>query len=304
VVHVGLRVVVTGGAGFIGSRIAASYARDGFHAVVIDDLSSGEPHSIPPGVRLLVHDVADPGVAEVLAAQAPNLVIHAAAQVSVPRSLADPARDEIVNVGGTAHIIDGARAAGARLVFLSSGGAIYGDADGADEDWPPRPISPYGEHKLEAERAISHSGISYGIARLSNVYGPGQRADLEGGVVATFVDCVRTQKSVEVHGDGSQRRDFIHVDDVVRAIRLIGAATRDGVWNVASGASTSIIELLRLVEQIAGPAGSVVHLPRRAGDVTVSRLLVDRIRQDLGWKPSIGLGEGLSGLISVPTERA
>ena len=294
-----LRVVVTGGAGFIGSRLARAYASRADATLILDDLSGGLPSTVPPGAEIAVLDVTDGSTSERIAAFLPDLVIHAAAQVSVPRSVADPGRDHAVNVVGTANVIAGARRGGAaRFVFLSSGGAVYGEADGADESTPPAPRSPYGRSKLEAEALVRESGLSYGIARLANVYGPGQRSDLEGGVVAIFVERLTAGLPVEIHGDGLQRRDLVHVDDVVAAVEAIAGPRGDGTWNVATGVAITVVDLLALVRSMTASASPVIHEPPRAGDVVVSRLSIARIARELGWRPSYDLPGGLAATIA------
>jgi UDP-glucose 4-epimerase len=290
-----LRVVVTGGAGFIGSRVALAYRRRGDQVLVVDDLSGGSRASLPDGVDFAKVDITDPSTGRRIADFRPELVVHAAAQVSVPRSVADPDRDAEVNVAGTAQVVAGARAGGAsRLVFLSSGGAVYGDADGADEDAPAAPRSPYGRSKLEAEALVRLSGLSSGIARLANVYGPGQRSDLEGGVVAIFLERLMLDQAVDIHGSGRQVRDLVHVDDVVAAIHAIAESTKVGTWNVATGVGTTILELLDRVREVTASGAPVRFLPARSGDVSISRLSIERIGRELGWQPRLDLGTGLA----------
>ena len=293
-------VLITGGAGFIGSSLARSMARAGATVTIVDDLSSGSAAAIPAGSRLITHDIADASVIEVIAATRPDLVVHAAAQVSVTRSVADPERDEAVNVGGTGNVVAGALAAGVRrLVFVSSGGAIYGDADGATEDSRPAPESPYGRNKLRAEGIVASSGIPYAIARLANVYGPGQRADLEGGVVAIFMDAALSGRGVSIYGDGAQARDFVYLDDVVDALTTLAATHRSGTWNVASGAATSVHELLAQVERTVGRAIPHLHAPARAGEVYRSRLSIERITSETDWSPATTLAAGLERVRAI-----
>jgi UDP-glucose 4-epimerase len=297
--------LVTGAAGFIGSHLVDALVRAGTRTTVLDDLSGGSRGNLPDGIELIEADVADAATADLVARTRADLVIHAAAQVSVSRSVAEPDRDEAVNVTGTRHVLDGAREGGARrFVFISSGGAVYGEADGADEWTPPRPESPYGASKLAAEELVRASGLSWATIRFSNVYGPRQRADLEGGVVAIFTDALRAGRPVTIHGDGEQVRDLLYVADAVSgtlaaamaAAPAPDAAFRDGTWNVATGVATSINGLLRELEAILGPAAAVVRAPRRAGDVRISRLSVGRIARELGWRPAWSLADGLRDL--------
>ena len=297
----GQRVLVTGGAGFIGSHIVDLVTDAGGTPIVLDDLSTGSTRYLPPGVELLECDIADPRVIGVVVAARPDLVIHAAAQVSVPISVRDVARDRSVNLAGTEHVLRASIEGGvSRFVFISSGGAIYGEADGADEACLPRPASPYGVHKLAAEGYVRNSGMSFGIARYANVFGPRQRSDLEGGVVAIFCERLAAGLPVAIFGDGEQCRDFVFVTDVAEATLAIAMAGRDGVWNVATGASTSVNELLMAVSERTAPPSAVVREPARAGDVVVSRLANTRIADDLGWRPRFSLREGLALTLRVP----
>ena len=288
------RAVVTGGAGFIGSHLVDALLAAGVEVIVIDDLSAGTRENLPSTVPIVEVDVASPAVIDLVAEARPDLVIHAAAQVSVPASVLDPGRDRDVNLVGTEQVIQGARAGGAsKLVFISSGGAIYGAATDATEETLPAPQNPYGVHKLAAESYVRLSGIPHGIVRFSNVYGPRQRPGLEGGVVAIFLDSCRSGGHVTVHGDGHQTRDFLHVDDAVRGTLAVAASGLSGTWNVATGHSTSVLELLDRVQSLTGGTATVNHEPGRLGDVMVSRLSVARIRRDLAWEPRLGLDAGL-----------
>lgn len=297
------RVVVTGGAGFIGSAIVREYVADGAAVTVIDDLSSGRPDSLPPCVELVEADIAHSKVVEVVRKISPDVIIHTAAQVSVTRSVADPQRDHEVNVGGTRNVLAGAAASDARIVFVSSGGAVYGEADGATEDDVPSPQSPYGRNKLTAERMVAESGLSYANARLANVYGPGQRADLEGGVIAIFTEAVLAGAPIVVYGDGDQSRDFVYVGDVVEALRMLASHPRSGTWNVATGYAATVHALIATLEAVANRPLSHEHRPGRAGEVYRSRLSIDRIVGDIGWRPRTTLVDGLARTVAVRARR-
>ena len=230
-------------------------------------------------------------------------MIHAAAQVSVAASMRDQRLDLAVNVQGTANVLAGARAAGTRrFVFVSSGGGIYGESDGADEGTMPRPRSLYGAHKYLAERYVELSGLSYANARLANVYGPRQRSDLEGGVVAVFADRLQRGEPILVNGTGGQRRDLVYVADVVHSLLTMARSDRDGTWNVGTGRSTSILELLRALEERIEPATKVRHGPPRPGDVGNSRLSIESIERDLGWRPAFDLTGGIADMVEKNPE--
>ncbi|HET7273324.1 MAG TPA: NAD-dependent epimerase/dehydratase family protein [Rubrobacter sp.] len=290
-------ILVTGGVGFIGSHIVDALLAAGKEPVVLDDFSTSDRANLPAGVEVVEADVADPGVVATISSLRPRAVVHAAAQVSVAASMEDPAFDLAVNVGGTANVLAGARAAGAeRFVFLSSGGGIYGEADGADEGTMPRPKSYYGAHKYLAERYVEMDGISYAIARLANVYGPRQRTDLEGGVVAIFAERLREGLPVTINGTGEQSRDFVHVADVVDALLVMADSGLEGTWNVGTGRAVSILELLRVLEAEIRPAVEMRHGPARQGDVRSSRLSIEAIQRDLGCRPGYDIARGVASM--------
>jgi UDP-glucose 4-epimerase len=287
------RVLVTGGAGFIGSHVVDRLVERGYRVTVLDDLSSGTLEWLPPGVDFVRADVTSPSVCDAIREIDPEFVFHAAAQTSVPASMAWPVRDRDVNLAGTWHVIAGAKVAKARrLIFLSSGGAIYGEADGADELTLPAPRSYYAIHKYAAERYVELSGLDYAIARIANVYGPRQGAG-EGGVVAAFIDRLRSSQPVTVFGSGDQRRDFVHVLDVVDALLAMMGTQLNGIWNVGTGISITINELLSELAAAFGLPANVRRAPARSGDVFISRLLIGRIGTELGWAPTRPLAVGL-----------
>jgi UDP-glucose 4-epimerase len=293
-------ILVTGGAGFIGSHLVDALLAAEQEPVVLDNLVNGDRENLPSGIKLVEMDIADAGVVEAITELKPEVVIHAAAQVSVAVSMQDPHLDLAVNVEGTANVIEGAKAAGARrFVFVSSGGGVYGESDGADEATLPRPKSYYSAHKYLGERYVELSGLSYANARLANVYGTRQRSDLEGGVVAIFIERLRRGQPVLINGTGEQRRDLIYAADVVDSLLTMARSDRDGTWNVGTGVSTSILEILRALESEIGPATEVRHGPRRPGDVGDSRLAIGSIENDLGWRPKYDLAGGIADMIRI-----
>lgn len=294
------RALVTGGAGFIGSHVVEALVALGLEVVVLDDLRTGSGDHVPDGVPLILADVAAAEAPRLIADARPDLVIHAAAHVSVPASVQGLAKDREVNLTGTEHVLHGARLAGAsRIVFLSSGGAVYGEATLADERTLPAPMSPYGVHKLAAESYVRLSGLPYGIARFSNVYGPRQRVGLEGGVVAIFMDALLQGRPVTLHGGGRQTRDFLYVQDAVSGLLSVVAAAGSGTWNVATETSTSLIELLSTIERTLGCTAHVHRGPSRPGDVETSSLCTDRIRSELGWGAIHTLRDGLRAMLTA-----
>ncbi len=288
-------ILVTGGAGFIGSHVVDALVDDEEEVIVLDNFATGDRGHLNEEVEILDLDIADPAVVETIASINIKVVIHAAAQVSVAASMSNPHRDLRVNALGTANVLTGARAAGAeRFVFLSTGGGIYGESDGADENTLPRPSSYYSVHKYLAERYVQLSGISYANVRLANVYGPRQRKDLEGGVVAIFAERLRNKLPIPINGTGDQSRDFVHVSDVVEAIISMAHDRRDGIWNVGTGEATSILDLLGEMEKLIAPAVKIEHGSSRPGDVEYSRLSIEKIRTQFDWHPRLDLRSGLA----------
>lgn len=299
-------VLVTGGAGFIGSHIVETLVRDGWRVTVVDDLSGGDRVNLPARVSLVVRDIADSALMQVFVAGAFDAVIHCAAQTSVPHSVADPALDRQVNLIGTENVLRCAKETGVgRFVFFSSGGAVYGDTTvRADETTLPAPLSPYGVHKLAAEGYVALSGLSYAILRPANVYGPRQRAGTDGGVIATFVDRLARGESLHINGDGEQVRDFVYVVDVAAAVRAALSWRYSGIWNVASGAETTINDLTRFVGQALGIVPTVEYGPARAGDVRISRLSNERLIKQGHWRPAYTLAQGLAAMVAAKTADA
>jgi UDP-glucose 4-epimerase len=290
-----LRAVVTGGAGFIGSNLVDALLARGDEVVVVDDLSTGKRENMAEGARLVELDIRDSGLADVFAEAQPEVCFHLAAQADVPTSVARPDFDAEVNVVGTIRVLEAA-GAGAHVVFSSTGGAIYGECQGpAREDHPRTPLSPYGVAKLAGEEYLAAwnrlRGTQHGTLRFGNVYGPRQEAGLEGGVVAIFLDAMAAGEETTIFGNGGQTRDFVHVDDVVRALML--APGRSGVRNVGSGVETSVRELHERCRAVSGDERPPTQAPPREGDVVRSVLDVSLAAAELGWRPEVSLDEGL-----------
>jgi UDP-glucose 4-epimerase len=287
-----VRAIVTGGAGFIGSHLVDALVERGDEVVVVDDLSSGKRENVNPAARLEQRDIR--AGFDALGADA---VFHLAAQADVQTSMLRPAHDAEVNVVGTISVLEAAREVGAPVVFTSTGGAIYGECDGpASEDAPRNPISPYGIAKLCGEEYVRGWGRTHGlrnvVLRLANVYGPRQEAGLEGGVVAIFLERMARGEETLIFGDGAQTRDFIYVGDVVQAL-LAAAGQEGGVFNVGTGEETTILDLHRACAGVAGAGAEPRFEAARLGDVRRSVLDVSEAERGLGWKPEVGLEDGL-----------
>ena len=298
-------VLVTGGAGFIGSHVVEMLLHDGWRVAVVDDLSGGSRANLPADVAFTQCDITDPDLLTVFADGAFDAVVHCAAQTSVPHSVANPAFDRHVNMIGTENVLRCAKATDVRrVVFFSSGGAVYGDTTvRADETTLPAPLSPYGVHKLAAESYVALSGLSYAILRPANVYGPRQRAGTDGGVIATFVDRLARHEALTVNGDGEQVRDFVFVADVAAAVRSALTWNASGIWNVASGAETTVNDLARHVGQALDVAPAIEYAPARPGDVRISRLSNERIMRQGLWRPEYTLAQGLAAMVAARVAR-
>lgn len=300
-----MRALVTGGAGFIGSHVVDTLLRLGYEVSVVDDLSSGLEGNLRPGVTFARLDIAEPATPSIIAASDPEVIVHCAAQASVPRSFRDPARDARTNVLGTLNVLAGATAAGCRrLVYLTTGGAIYGRPVRlpCDEDHPVDPLSPYGLSKWAAEeylRLIAPAKMIVATLRLANVYGPYQRGDGEGGVVATFLSQMAAGSQVEIHGDGEQSRDFVYVLDVAAAVAAALEVQENATVNIGTGNGVSVNELFRRLAEITAYERTPLHVPARVGDVRHSRLDIRRAHSVLGWQPTTDLESGLLATVEA-----
>jgi UDP-glucose 4-epimerase len=289
-------VLVTGGAGFIGSHVAEALAARGEDVVVLDDLSSGRRENLPEGVELVEGDIREP-LAQLFASVRPTVCYHLAAQIDVRVSVARPEHDALINVIGTVNLLQAALERGAKIVFSSTGGAIYGECEGpASEDAPRRPIAPYGTSKLAAEEYLATFNRLHGTTHVSlrygNVYGPRQDPHGEAGVVAIFFNKLRDGETPKVFGDGRQTRDYVYVGDVVRA--TLAATERDGgVYNVGTGRETSVVELLDLCQRVAGTSIEPEFAPARQGELQRNVLDPSRAVDELAWRPERSLEDGL-----------
>ncbi len=294
------RVVVTGGAGFIGSHVADAFLAEGADVLVIDDLSTGLEENVPSAAELRRVDIVDaPELRRVLDGFDPELVCHLAAQASVTVSVERPEHDLEVNVRGTLNVCDSARATGAAVVFASTGGALYGnDAPlPTPESFPPAPLSPYGASKLAGEAYVAAWGRLHGlpnvVLRLGNVYGPRQQPHGEAGVVAIFSDRLGRGEQLVVYGFGEPTRDYVYVEDVARAFVTAAAAGRAGTFNVGTGRETSVLELLELLQREAGTDAQPELHPLRPGELERSALDPAAIERELGWRAEIAVEQGL-----------
>lgn len=294
-----MRAIVTGGAGFVGSHVVEALVARGAEVHVVDNLATGSRENVASTAELHELDIRNETLEQLVRGLEPEVVFHLAAQADVGTSVDRPAFDAEVNVVGTVRVLEAARAAGARVVFASTGGAIYGECERpAREDDEPRPLSPYAASKLAGEQYLATwnrlHGTRHVACRLGNVYGPRQLPKLEGGVVAIFLDRLRDGRETEIFGDGSQTRDFVFVGDVVDALLTAAAAPGAGVYNVAGGVATSVAELHRLCTAAASVEQQPRFAPARPGDLQDSVLDTSRTAQELGWRAGTALAAGLA----------
>jgi UDP-glucose 4-epimerase len=301
-----MKAFVTGGAGFIGSNLVDALIERGDDVEVLDDLSTGRPANLEGalarGAVLHEADIRDgERLAALVAAAAPDVIFHLAAQIDVRRAVADPGFDAQVNVGGTINVLEAARRAGVRRVVNSStGGAIYGDAGTipTPEDHVAAPMAPYGQSKLAAEGYLGLYARLYGLSaaslRYANVYGPRQDPHGEGGVVAIFCGKLAEGGTPVAFGDGRQTRDFVYVGDVVSANLAAAGSDWAGACNVGTGTETSVIELADALRALGnGRPFELSHAPARTGEIERSAVDPALAREVLGWRAEVALPEGL-----------
>jgi len=298
-----MRILVTGGAGFIGSNVVDGYLAAGHDVTVVDDLSAGAPANVSRRARFHRADVRSGELDAIFAAEQPEIVSHHAAQVSVRRSVEEPIHDAEINVLGSLNLLETARRHGVRrVVFASTGGAIYGEmAPGltADEAYPCRPQSPYAVAKLAVEHYLdgyrTAGGLETVVLRYANVYGPRQDPHGEAGVIAIFIQRLLAGLTPVIFGDGEQVRDFVYVGDVVRAniAALTVPAASPVVVNIGTGRGTTVNALWSALAAVAQPGAGPYHEPARAGDILRSVLDPTRARTVLGWQPEVELEDGL-----------
>jgi UDP-glucose 4-epimerase len=299
-----LKVLVTGGAGFIGSHLVDALVQRGDEVLVVDDLSTGDERNLNPKSGFHKLDIRDAATADLVRAERPHAISHHAAQMSVSRSVADPVFDADVNVMGSLNLARGAVDAGSRLVFASTGGALYGDAAvlPTPETSPAWPVSPYGISKLAFEHYLygfrRQYGLSYSTLRYANVYGLRQNPHGEAGVVAIFCEGLMGKRPFKIHGEGTDTRDYVYVSDVVGANLLALDSDVCEHFNVGTGRQADTNTIFRLVAERMGKPVEVEHGPPRPGDLRASALDSSLIRRVLGWEPGVELEDGIAQTVA------
>ena len=295
-----MKVLVTGGAGFIGSHVVDRLLQEGHDVVVVDNLVTGKRKNVPKAVQFYKLDIENPKLERIFRNERPSIVFHLAAQMNVRRSVEDPMFDAQVNVLGTLNVLEQASKHGARkVIFSSSGGAIYGEqlAFPAPESHLTQPLSPYGISKLCGEHYLSYyhrlSGIQVVSLRYANVYGPRQDPEGEAGVVAIFIQKMLRGEQAVVNGNGRQTRDFVFVEDVIESNLMAMGPAVEGVYNVGTGIETSVNDLFRIIVDLTKVEFKEVHGPAKRGEQARSVIDSTKLHRDLGWEPKVDLREGL-----------
>jgi UDP-glucose 4-epimerase len=295
-----VKILVTGGAGFIGSHVVDAYVTAGHDVIAVDDLSTGKRDNLNPKARFHQLDIVDPKVIELIRDERPAVLNLHAAQMDVRRSVADPLFDARINVLGTINLLEGARKANVRRVlFVSSGGAVYGEQAEfpAPETHPTNPVSPYGVSKRAGELYAFFYQAEYQLPfvalRYANVYGPRQDPHGEAGVVAIFSGRMLRGEPVTVNGDGKQTRDYVYVGDVARANVLALEHTCTGPVNIGTGVETDVNTLARIILDATGGRSEVRHGPTKQGEQRRSVVDSRRAAEVLGWRPEVSLADGL-----------
>lgn len=294
------KVLVTGGAGFIGSHLVNGLLDNGYSVAVVDDLSSGQLRNLDHRATFYHAPINDQRVKQIIQREGPEIIFHLAAQSSVRQSTLDPVADADSNVLGTIRLLDAAASEGVeKIVFSSTGGAIYGNPDTVpcNEDTPVNPLTPYALSKYVSELYLElfyrTYGLQYTILRYANVYGPGQDPNGEAGVIAIFAGLMLRGRSPNIYGDGEQERDFVYVSDIVEA-NLAAMYRGDGrIYNIGAGEPVTINRIYSLLQECTEFRQEPVYRPRRAGDVLKIALDYSRATGELGWEPKTPLEEGL-----------
>lgn len=295
-----MNILVTGGAGFIGSHVVDAYIADGHNVIVVDDLSAGFKENVNPHAEFYKLDIRSEELEQVFQKHAIEIVNHHAAQMDVRKSVADPKFDANLNIIGGLNVFEAGRRGGVRkFIFSSTGGAIYGEQDyfPADEQHPLRPLSPYGITKLCTEKYLFYYkevyGIDYVILRYANVYGPRQNSHGEAGVVAIFAEKMLHGDQPMINGDGKQTRDYTYVGDVVKANLLALHSSGSDIFNIGTGKETNVNEIFLKLRQHLNPSCAEKHGPAKQGEQLRSVIGFEKIQTKLGWTPSVSLDKGL-----------
>ena len=295
-----MKILITGGAGFIGSHVADACVAAGHSVAIVDNLSMGKKENLNPRATFYKLDIRDSALVEIFRKERFEAVFHLAAQMDVRKSVEDPIFDASVNILGTLNILEQCKASGVRkFIFASTGGAIYGEQEKfpADESHPLRPLSPYGITKLAVEKYLFYYREVFGLSsvalRFANIYGPRQNPHGEAGVVAIFTSKMLAGERPTINGDGKQSRDYTYVDDVVAANMFALGYDRSGTFNVGTGVEADVNALFAILNKATGGKCTSLHGPAKKGEQQRSVLDYALINKTFGWKPAVSLADGL-----------
>lgn len=304
-----MKVLVTGGAGFIGSHIVDSLIENGYEVCVVDNLSRGNRKNVNSRAGFYEKDIRDNDLIHIFKDEKPDFVIHEAAQIYVSDSVKNPIEDAEINVTGSINVLEACRQTGIKKILYPASTAIFGEPQylPVDEDHPLDMISPYGvsKHTVEHYLGVYNKlyGIEYNVLRYSNVYGPRQDSSGEGGVVAIFCDALTHGKSPFIFGDGNQTRDFVYVKDVVNANLMALKSSLSGIYNVCTNTEISVNALFDCIRNIINPDIKPIYKDKRPGDIENSCMTYDKIKKDMNWSPKYTLQEGIKETVEYYKNR-
>ncbi len=294
-----MKILVTGGAGFIGSHLVDELVKEGEEVIIVDNLSNGYQENINPSAKFYQIDIRDKQLVNIFKREKPEVVFHLAAQINLTKSIEDPLYDADVNILGSLNVFECSRLVGVRKIIFSSSAAVYGEPRyvPVDEDHPLLPTSPYGIGKLAIEKYLYHYwknfGIDYVVLRYANVYGERQNPKGEAGVISIFIDKILNGERPTIFGDGSSTRDYVYVGDVVRANLLaMKKETKEKVFNIGTGREVSVNKLFEIIKNIIGSDIKPVYGPERK-EVKRFVMNIEKAKKLLGWKPQVSLEEGI-----------
>ena len=299
------KVLVTGGAGFIGSHLVDKLILENYEVVVVDNLSTGSKENLNKKAKFYKADITDKKVFSIFAKEKPEIVFHFAAQINVRKSVEDPAEDAKTNILGGLNILENCKNFGVKkVIFSSTGGAIYGDANvvPTPESYVEYPLSPYGIAKLATEKYLNYYNKIFGLPfialRFANVYGPRQNSKGEAGVISIFCDKIFAKQQPMITGNGLQTRDFVYVSDVVDAAILAMKSEKTGVFNIGTAKETNINEIFSIIKKESRTGFEAVYGPAQKGEQARSCLDYSKIKAELGWEPKYNLEKGLKETVS------
>ena len=295
-----MKILITGGAGFIGSHLIDKLIKKNHKVIVIDDLSTGKKEYLNPKGKFYKIDICSPKISQIFKKEKPEIVFHYAAQINVRKSVAEPIEDAKINILGSLNILENCKKYKVKkIIFASTGGAIYGEADviPTPETYPVFPLSPYGVAKLTIEKYLNYYfkvfGLSFAALRLANVYGSRQNSKGEAGVVAIFCDKMLSGKQPIINGNGKQNRDFIYIEDVVTAAILAMKRNKIGIFNIGTAKKTDVNTIFRKLKKLTASNCKEIHNAAKPGEQKRSCLDYAKAKKELGWQTKYSLEKGL-----------